>query len=256
MMRHEPPRRTVLAGAGAALATLSGCLTAASREEVTETETRRFDVSTETTLAVDNVTGPVTVEATDGGQVTVDIERTGTERALDDVTVSTTRASGRLEVETEADGSGLEAADAATVALRVACPGDVAVDHVATTNGDVTTRDVAGMVSLRTTNGAIDASGHETVGDVTTTNGDIDVTVPAIESDTEIESTNGGVTARLGPSLDADVTAQTTNGTVTTEGGLGLSRVDDGVSGALGGGTHDLTIETTNADIGLVDAAE
>jgi DUF4097 and DUF4098 domain-containing protein YvlB len=245
-------RREMLTGTRVILATISGCVTSAGGKEITETEVRRFDVSAETTLAVDNVNGPVTVEATTGEEVTVKIERTGTERALDDVAVATTHENGRLELTTEADESDTVVPRVATVALTIRCPAGVVVDQVVTANGDITARDVAGTVSLQTTNGAVEANGLEAVGDTTTANGDIDVTVPVINTDTRIDSTNGAITARLGPSLSADVTATTTEGSVTAEGGLGLSRGDNGLSGTLGEGTHNLAIETTTGDIRLV----
>jgi hypothetical protein len=248
----------MLASAGTATALLAGCITIGDAESTTEDETRRFDADTVDELAIDNVAGPITVAPADGTELVVELERTGTDHELDATTVADSLEDGRLALETtHEDGPlGFLGPNPATVAFSVQCPDGVAVDRVETNSGDLSVRDVAGPVAMSTTNGEIDARGVGAVGDVTTTNGEIAVDVAAIEDDAVIESTNGVIEAALHTELDASVTAETTNGSVTADDALGLTASEDGVSGTLGDGTHDLTIDATNGDVTLTALSE
>mgnify|MGYP000053043383 CR=1 FL=1 len=250
-MADHLTRRAMLGSTGTALAALSGCIASGDSEQTTTTETRRLDVP-DAALTIDNIDGPVTVEASDVDEVVVEIAKTGSDGERDATTVTESRDDGRLAIETTHDGGlvGIFSPSVARVELTVRCPGDLVVDRVETTNGDLRVENVAGPVSLDVTNGQIDAAGLSSLGDVSSTNGAVDVAVPAIEGDTLIDSTNGAVDVAIGPDLDADVRAETTNGSVTVDG-LSLSTVDDGVTGTLGEGGDDLTIETTNGDISL-----
>jgi DUF4097 and DUF4098 domain-containing protein YvlB len=253
-------RRAMLASTGTALAALSGCVAAGDSQETTEAETRTFDAEG-TTLEVDNVNGPITVEESDTDEIVVDLEKTGTDDERDVTNVVSTRTDGRLTVETELDSrpfGGLLGPNTAHVSMAIQCPSDATVEHVETTNGDLRVRNVAGPVEIETTNGDITASGLDSVGDVSSTNGDIDVTVLAIEDDVAIESVNGEIDAALGPDLNADVRAETTVGEVTVDGDFGLASDDDttggSVSGTLGDGGPELSIESTNGGITLSGA--
>jgi len=253
-------RRAMLASTGTALAALSGCVAAGDSRETTEIETRTFDAS-DTDLEVDNVNGPITVEEADSEEITLELERTGTESELDATSVTTSDTDGRLTIETELDSGplgGFLGPETAHVSMTIQCPSDTTVERVATTNGDLQVRNVGGPVEMETTNGEITASGLDSVGDVSSTNGGIDVTVPAIADDVVIESVNGDIDVGVGPDLDADVSAETTVGGLTVDGDLGLASDDDitggSVSGTLGDGGPELSIESTNGEITLTRA--
>lgn len=262
-------RRTFLAGAGCGVSALgAGCITGTPlNPDVTESETKTYDVEAGTMIGVDNRDGSVTIEGYDGDDVTVDVEKSGTRDIVESTSLTTDEGSDSLVLRTEFDES-IDDGDA-TVSLRVRCPRGVGVGRVRTTNGSVEVTNVAGNVLLESTNGSVTArsvdgpvalrtkNGSVTARDIgalrgaKTENAGIDVDVPALVGDTRIETDNGGVDALLAPDLDATVTATATNGSVDVER-LDLSPSEpSSVSGTLGDGTHELEIETTNGGIDL-----
>lgn len=119
-------------------------------------------------------------------------------------------------------------------------------------NGRLSVNNVDGTVALSTNNGSITARNVGSVGHATTSNGSIDIDVPSVSGDVTVRTTNGAIDAALALDLDATVTAST-NRTPVQLHGLDLSTGDNPttVSGTLGTGTHTLAFETTNGTIDL-----
>lgn len=265
-------RRALLTGVSASLgAALAGCASFGSLfgDQQTRSDERTYDVEAGTRLRVRNQNGPVTVEGFDGDALEVDIDVRGpTEASLDAVSVTGGRDGDNFDVATVYDDSG---DDRASVDLSVRVPDGVHVARAQTTNGDlrvtgasgggefatrngdVLVRDFGGGVDAQTTNGDVTVRNVETFGGATTTQGDVEVDVPALASDATAHTENGSVDAALASGLDAAVSATTTNGTVELDG-VDLQDAETSrtsVTGTLGGGTFDLSFETTNGDVTL-----
>ncbi|MEX1031257.1 MAG: DUF4097 family beta strand repeat-containing protein [Paenibacillaceae bacterium] len=141
--------------------------------------------------------------------------------------------------------------------------GDVELD---TTNGAITTNDVDGDISADTTNGKIIASRISGKVDAKTTNGSI--TLLDVLHDVKADTTNGGITIHT-ISLGGDWELDTTNGNIEIylpeqsdfeiDGSAGYKDIqtdfplrvsDRDVSGSVGTGEHNITIDT-NSEIGV-----
>lgn len=119
-------------------------------------------------------------------------------------------------------------------------------------NGRLAVSNVDGTVALSTNNGTITARNIGAIGHATTSNGSIEVDVPSVSDDVTVRTTNGAIDAALAQDLDATVSATTSNSPVQLHG-LDLSERNGPttVSGTLGSGTHTLTFETSNGTIDL-----
>ena len=265
-------RRALLTGASASLgAALAGCASFGGYlgERKTRTDERRYGLDAGTRVQMRNRNGSVTVEGFDGDRLEVDAEVRGPSRAsLDAVSLVENRGGDAFSLETVYDGSGDQRA---SVELAVRVPGDLYVARAQTTNGDlyvtdvsgggefasqngdVDVRNLAGNVDAQTTNGDITVENVEVFGGAITTQGNVDVDVPALVSDATVRTENGHVDAALASDLDAAVSATTTNGAVELDG-LDLRDAETSrtsATGALGEGTFDLSLGTTNGDVTL-----
>lgn len=265
-------RRALLAGVSAGLgAALAGCSSISRRfgDQRTRSDERTYDVDAGTELQVRNQNGSVTVEGFDGAAIEMSTEIRGpTEASLDEVAVNETRDGDRVVVETAYDNSGDERA---SVDLSVRVPRAVRVTRAQTTNGDlyvsgvagggefasrngdIDVRNLDGHVDAQTTNGDVTVEGVEALGGAVTTQGNVDVDVPELVGDAAVQTENGHVDATVAPDLDAAVSATTTNGVVRLDGieFRDAETSQSSASGTLGGGTFDLSFETTNGDIVL-----
>lgn len=209
-------RRSVACGIGGfVIGTLSGCLSdiPGSTDEKKEI-TRMYDASDDIELRVRNENGPVTVRTYDDDVINVTIEiRGGSTETIDAVSVTDERRSNTLILETTSGNEGSNA----RVALTIQIPPVVSI------------------------------------GPIQTSNASLSVDIPDIDGETDIVTSNGSTDVRLANDLDAEVIATTTNSSVNVND-LDLKSVeqsDTGLTGVLRGGTHTISIETTNASIDL-----
>jgi hypothetical protein len=268
-------RRQFLSGVGAtAVAAYAGCLDTAT-ETVEESFENSYEVSGETALVVDNRNGSVAVGETDQNRVTVAGTKTASSTdALDDIEVSVAQDD-PFRVETSVpSGSFFERRG---VDLDIDIPAGVIVDTVQTRNGDVTVSgvdddlrattsngdievvDVDGVVDCETTNGDIDTSNTTGVASAVTTNGDVDVALFEMSNDVTCESTNGSVTARVGPDVAGgfelvtslgDASVQSVDHTTT---GSGANSIEGQLRGAS---DPTLWLASDNGDVRIRPAEE
>jgi hypothetical protein len=224
-------RRVLAAGGAAVLGGVAGCLQFGVGDEVTETFEDSYAVDPETTVAVANVNGDVTVEPADGDEVTVEGRKVAaSQSALDSITVDVVEGE-RFVVDVRfGSGSSFESR---RVDLTVGVPEGVAVARAATTNGDVrasgvrgdltvvttngdvTVEDVAGFVRAETTNGDVELRGTTGIRGARTTNGDVDVDLAGMRGDVTCATSTGDVTVRAGEGVAARVELRTTTGNVS-----------------------------------------
>lgn len=157
-----------------------------------------------------------------------------------------------------------------SVDLTVALPNGAAIGRALTTNGSVRASDVTGDLQATTTNGSVElrdidgfVRAKTTNGNVTvrntagllgarSTNGNVDVEVAAMRSDVDCVTSNGDVTARVGPDVAAAFRLSTNSGSAVVEELEHSTSVDrrDYVVGSLRGGeSPTLYLGTNNGSV-------
>lgn len=267
-------RRSLLVGtSGALAASLSGCLGSLFGGTVTESFSNSYTVSDETTLAVSNGNGPVTVEHTDKSELTVrGKKRAESQDGLDEISVDAVEGEQFLVGVSFGSGSDLsgrsvdltvEVPESVTVDSIETANGDVSVEDVSgdvaatTSNGDVEVRDVDGYVECDTSNGDVEVRGATGLDGARTSNGSVDGELLAMRGDVTCRSQNGPVTIRVGPEVSAAFRLSTSNGDVrVTDLSYTVSQTGDALlEGSLRGGEKPhLTGKTTNGDVVLRSA--
>jgi DUF4097 and DUF4098 domain-containing protein YvlB len=128
-----------------------------------------------------------------------------------------------------------------------------------TVNGDVEVTDLDGDVDASTVNGSIQVSTAGRV-EAKTVNGSIRATAGRSDwaADAAFKTVNGSITVTLPASTAASVHAETVNGQIETDFSLTMTggiKMDHGrmrrLSGTIGGGGHDLELQTVNGSIHL-----
>jgi hypothetical protein len=120
------------------------------------------------------------------------------------------------------------------------------------TNGDIDADGLVGMFRAETTNGAINAAGLEQGADVETTNGVVHLDFAKLgDNGVRCSTTNGEVTVTLPRDAKARILAEVTNGAISTSG-LDVATTQQSrrrFEGTIGGGGPAVRVETTNGAI-------
>ena len=123
-----------------------------------------------------------------------------------------------------------------------------------TVNGDVKVRGLSANVRASTVNGDVDLS-TSGYANATTVNGSIHAVLGSGDwnGDLEFETVNGTITVELPPGIAADVRASTVNGHIETDFPLTVQGRwgPREMRGTIGGGGHELRLETVNGSIRL-----
>lgn len=273
MDRTATRRRFLAGGAVAALTSLAGCSGATPFVGKRTESDRTLSLDGVSTLSVHANVGDVRVVGEDRDDAVVHLVKKASSVTADlsGLTLAVEPDGDHLRLRTQYEGPTPFFGGTPTMDLSLRVPRSLAVDRVRTTVGDVTARDVAGDlvaeattgdVRLRGVRGTVTAEastgdvvvdGADAVGDVSTSTGDIDLTVAAIDGPTRFSASTGDVTAALSPDIDASLAARTNTGDVVVQGlpVADATRDDKSVSGTLGDGGPDLTVETNTGDVRL-----
>jgi DUF4097 and DUF4098 domain-containing protein YvlB len=258
-------RRVLLSGAAVVAAGgLAGCLGILEGHPVFETFSETYTVSPDTPVVVSNRNGPVDITRTDGDVVTVSGEkRAESQSGLDDITIDVVEGA-QLVIQAQfGSESGISNR---RVSLSVGLPAGVPLAAANTTNGDVTVTDVEGDVTAGTVNGTVDVDDvdgfvrvQSTNGDVRsrnctglrgarTTNGEVDVDVLAMRGDVSCRTSNGDVTARVGPEVAAAFRLSTTIGNASVRDVPHSTAIDrdDYITGQIRDGEEPLLVLEAN----------
>lgn len=262
-------RRSALA---AATATLTGALAGCSTDLLGGTVTSSFesthDVPEGAAVTVTNRNGSVTVTDSADDRLQVSGEKRAASRdGLDSMEVEVVTGN-RVAVQAQfADGSefsnrsvdltvalpdGTEAERALTGNGNVRARSVTGDLHATTTNGSVELRDVDGVVRAETTNGSVTARNTTGLAGARTSNGNLDVEVAAMDGDVDCVSSNGGVTARVGPEVSAAFRLSTNTGRATVrdlEYAASVERQRYVVGSLRGSESPTLYLGTNNGDV-------
>jgi DUF4097 and DUF4098 domain-containing protein YvlB len=239
---------------------------AANASNLDEAYDHTFDVRPGAVFALTNTNGPITVRAWDQPRIRVHAvkhveSRDGdaARQAMKALTLVISQPNGGLTIDTKYPKSvnGIFEWIAGTsvninVTYEVTVPRTMDL-HVENTNGGIEASDVRGSHKIETTNGRIVLSRCAGDLDAETTNGSIHAELTAVNAGrgVRLETTNGGISARLPRTFAARIDAANTNGSiesdvpVTTSGSQGKHELH----GTINGGGPELRLRTTNGSI-------
>ncbi|MBN2379874.1 DUF4097 family beta strand repeat protein [candidate division WOR-3 bacterium] len=124
-----------------------------------------------------------------------------------------------------------------------------------TSNGDINTEDTRSDAEIETSNGSLEVKLH--TGNIRgeTSNGSVtaDVVMPDSNGTCIFSSSNGNITVAVPDSVSAEVRLKTSNGGITIEGlELGDFNPDDDIfESTLGDGSGEINLETSNGHVRL-----
>jgi DUF4097 and DUF4098 domain-containing protein YvlB len=208
-------------------------------------------------LDVVNVSGQITVEPSDGGNVEIVASREArastdenAQELLKKAEMVEQIAPDRVMIESKLDtrnGIG----HSVNVQITVRVPAGLIVS-AKTENGGVRLERVDGSFTAQSTNGPI--VGRELSGSVTasTVNGGIRIEIAKLTGDSRITGVNGPVELALAPDVNATLEASVVNGPVLIADGFPLAATDRSpqhVAGKINLGGPTITANTTNGAV-------
>jgi DUF4097 and DUF4098 domain-containing protein YvlB len=236
---------------------------AATRDETFD---RTFDVRPGAIFALTNTNGHITVRSWDQPRIRVHAVKHVESRdgnaardALKALTLAVSQPNGGLRIDTNypKSSNGIFEWIAGTsvnlsVIYEVTVPRTMDL-QIENTNGAIEASDVRGSHKIETTNGRIILARCAGDVDAETTNGTIQADLTAVNTGRGIrlETTNGGIHARLPRTFAARIDAANTNGSIDTDLPVTMtgSHSKHELRGTINGGGPELRLRTTNGSI-------
>jgi DUF4097 and DUF4098 domain-containing protein YvlB len=227
---------------------------------------RTFDVRPGAVFSLTNTNGHITVRAWDQPRIKVHALKHVESRdgdsardAMKALTIALSQPNGGLTIDTRYpkhnDGifewiAGTSVNMTVTYEVMVPRTMDLRIDN---TNGSIEASDIRGSHKIETTNGRITPARCAGDLDAETTNGTIEAELTTVTAGRAIrlETTNGGIHARLPRTLGARIDAANTNGSIETDLPVTMtgSHNKHELRGTLNGGGPELHLRTTNGSI-------
>jgi DUF4097 and DUF4098 domain-containing protein YvlB len=227
---------------------------------------RTFDVRPGSAFSLTNVNGHITVRAWDQPRIKVHAVRHVESRdadaardAMKALTLAISQPNGGLRIDTNYpkhnDGifewiAGTSVSMSVTYEVTVPRTMDLQIEN---TNGAIEASEVRGSHHIETTNGRIILARCAGDVDASTTNGSIEAELTAINAGrgVRLETTNGGIHARLPRAFAARVDAANTNGSIESDLPIAVSgsQSKHSLHGTINGGGPELRLRTTNGSI-------
>jgi DUF4097 and DUF4098 domain-containing protein YvlB len=250
------------------LLTVTFAITAAvaSASTLDQAFDRTFEVRPGAVFSLSNTNGQITVRAWDQPRIRVHAMKHVESRdgdaardAMKALTIAMSQPNGGLAIDTKypkhSDGifewiAGTSVNMSVTYEVMVPRTMDLRIDN---TNGAIEASEVTGSHKIETTNGRITLARCAGDLDAETTNGTIEAELTSVTAGRRIrlETTNGGIHARLPRTLAARIDAANTNGSIDSDLPVAVSGSHDKheLRGTLNGGGPELHLRTTNGSI-------
>lgn len=240
------------------LAAASGCgLDLLARAEVRDEWRRTYKVARGTAFEIRNTNGRIRIQPSDGDSIEIVATRVvkaptedQAKKTLSEFKIEETVSADLVLVDSTARGMAINRSRHVDYAVRL--PKWVNVTLRAT-NGDIDADGLTGMFRAETTNGSVSATGLEQGAHVGTTNGEVRLDFAKLgDSGVRCSTTNGQITLTLPRDAKARVSASVTNGDISSTG-LELATTSKSrrrLEGTFGDGTGPaVTLSTTNGAI-------
>jgi hypothetical protein len=233
---------------------------------------RTFSLPQGGRLEIINVNGLIEVYPASGSEVEIIARREVRARSEEEAKAGLTKAEmledvgpDHVKIEVKPNDQGVGFGQHGRVSIngrlsiqyRVSVPAGLAT-WFRTENGVVRLENIAGRITVASTNGSIIARGLSGSVDASTVNGGIEIGLTAVNGDSKIVTVNGPATLIVSPEINAELDAAAINGGVTTQDGLPLTadhRTNKRVAGRLNEGGPRISVQTTNGGvhIGVTD---
>jgi DUF4097 and DUF4098 domain-containing protein YvlB len=227
---------------------------------------RTFDVRPGAAFSLTNTNGHITVRGWDQPRIRVHAVRHVESRdadaardAMKALTLAISQPNGGLRIDTNYpkhnDGifewiAGTNVSMSVTYEVTVPRTMDLQIEN---TNGAIEASDVRGSHRIETTNGRIILARCAGDVDAATTNGSIEAELTVINAgrSVRLETTNGGIHARLPRTFAARIDAANTNGSIESDLPIMVSGSQNkhSLHGTINGGGPELRLRTTNGSI-------
>jgi hypothetical protein len=221
------------------------------------------------TVHIRGLNGPIEASLASGGDVEVlATKREGDRGRTEDVTFEVVEHSGGVTIcvmyppkdddrpnECRANGSGRNSnhRNDTKVSFTVRVP--AGVDFVGRSiNGDVTAEGLRSDVEVATVNGDVEVS-TSGAAEASTVNGNVWASLGSLTEGLEFSTVNGRITVELPSGVSANVHAGTVNGGIETDFPLTVQGRwgPREMRGTIGGGGPELSLETVNGSIRLIE---
>lgn len=229
----------------------------------TESVTKKYELSPDASVSIQNVNGNITVVAWDGKDVKLEAEKSAnSQEGLDGIRIVEKSTPKGLEISTELPkkrgwfGGTKNYKAKVTYVLHV--PPSIHLRKVESVNGSVSITGVQGGVNATTVNGTITSKQSNGSIELNTVNGSVrcEAFTSSEEDSIEISTVNGSVELKLLATINGDLKVNTVNGSIKSD--LPFSQTD--VSGRrklraqLGSGGVTIDLETINGSVRLKKA--
>jgi DUF4097 and DUF4098 domain-containing protein YvlB len=218
---------------------------------------RDYPLTAGGTLEIRNTNGRIHLEAVDGDTVSIVADRVvkaatdeAAKQALADFEIRETVSADRIALDSTPP-AGITINMSRRVDFTVRLPRTAAVT-LRGTNGDIEANGVGGRFEVHVTNGRVVATGLTGAASVDSTNGMVTLEVAQLGPDgIRCETTNGAITVRLPAGAGANLSARVANGRISHEG-LDVKIIEESrrrLDGTIGAGGPDIRLQTTNGAI-------
>lgn len=232
------------------------CTTASWLAAATQSTTHRFPADSNTTLEVSGVNGRVSLEAWDGPDVSIIIEKhADNEEDLERCEAEVVANGDRIRATAKVHKGWFWSSRNARVDFFIKVPKSFKTSEVETVNGSIEATSVPGALDLQTVNGGIKVKGAIGDADLSTVNGSIRLDVASLppKAKLDLSTTNGSCTVSLPSSANVRLDASKVNGSLKCELPLAeVSKKRNHLSGRLGDGSASLSISTVNGSVKIV----
>jgi Putative adhesin len=213
---------------------------------------KNFPLGEDSTFAIKNISGSVTVETWDKAEAQVTVIKRGSE---------SDRGAAQVYFKTDGDGLSLRTAyrgsNKSDVVYQIKLPRGVESIDLNTVNGGIKLSNVsAEEIEVATVNGSIELSNVAGVRKAKSVRGNIKAVLKeASTDDMEFENVNGNIEVQIKGNLNADLDAASVRGTITIDDQFGVQVqkqvVGQKANGQIGSGGTPLNIKTVNGSITL-----
>lgn len=221
------------------------------------------------TLHIRGVNGPIEATLASGSEVEVRaVKKAGRRGNAEDVTIEVVEHDGGVTIcaiypskdrddpnECRANGRGQNNVNNNDTRIQFTVRVPAGVNFVGrSVNGDIKADGLRSDVDAATVNGDIEVS-TSGAAEASTVNGNIWASLGGLTEDMEFSTVNGQITVELPSGVSVDVHAGTVNGSIETDFPLTV-RGRWGpreMSGTIGGGGPELSLETVNGSIRLIE---
>lgn len=232
-------------------------------------ETERFEqtypLNANGRVSVENVNGPITIEAWDRNEVKLTAIKTAdTREHLADVKIKIDARPDAISIEADYDewnrnNNGQwknKNYDKLEVEFRLMVPRGAVLDQIEAVNGSITVMNMTNITRVSAVNGEVKAVNLRGTAKLETVNGGVEADFSTLQTGSQITlaTVNGRANLIIPSDANATIRAETTNGTIANDFGLPIRKgeyVGRDLYGKVGSGDVRIKLESVNGQLSI-----